>query len=295
MENWTAGDRIEHVNKPDWGVGKVIEVRQSDKIDVFFPDAKRAKPMTFNGSAEFLVRSENDEPLPLLDNLSFEAVQKGSFLSLEHAKQQFLEAYPGGFSGEFYISQERGYKLKACALMEELLSREELQRLIDTGGFEEIRDRAKKVIQGTNLIFPNEKMALTDALKIDGNLEPFATSLFTLLYADAPLQDRFTQYSSFLKKLQASKWTTASYFLFLSNPDECMFVKPTVTKDAAVLCGYDILYTPDVNWNTYRAILGLSSYLNGVLAELNPKDMIDVQSFMWCIAQKKPGCEKSQY
>lgn len=36
--------------------------------------------------------------------------------------------------------------------------------------------------------------------------------------------------------------------------------------------------------SSYKSLLEFSEYLKSELAELNPKDMIDVQSFMWCIA-----------
>jgi hypothetical protein len=72
-------------------------------------------------------------------------------------------------------------------------------------------------------------------------------------------------------------------------PAEHMFIKPTVTRNAADICHFDIHYRPDLNWETYEAILRFSKFLRTELtkAELQPRDMIDVQSFMWCIRPDK--------
>ena len=76
-------------------------------------------------------------------------------------------------------------------------------------------------------------------------------------------------------------------FLFIHHPKKYMFVKPTITKKAAELCGWNIHYHPKPNWRTYKSILDLSKYLFTELSELKPRDMIDVQSFLWCIEQGK--------
>ena len=63
--------------------------------------------------------------------------------------------------------------------------------------------------------------------------------------------------------------------------------KPTITQHAAALCGFEINYRPEVNWLTYDLVLKFSQYLKDELVDLRPRDMIDVQSFMWCIAPEQ--------
>ena len=65
-----------------------------------------------------------------------------------------------------------------------------------------------------------------------------------------------------------------------------MFVKPNITNKAAELCGWNIKYKPKPNWPTYESILKLSNYIFFELSDLKPRDMIDIQSFLWCI---EPG------
>jgi len=87
-----------------------------------------------------------------------------------------------------------------------------------------------------------------------------------------------------LEQLGAAKWTTMTYFLFFAHPDKYMFVKPTITKHAFELSAFEINYKPELNWLTYKTVLDFSKYLAEHLEDLKPRDMIDVQSFMWCIA-----------
>ena len=88
-------------------------------------------------------------------------------------------------------------------------------------------------------------------------------------------------------KAKLDKWMTATFFLFIVFPDKYMFVKPTITQSVADMCAFDIAYTPTLNWSTYSKVLELSDYLKREIKTLEPKDMIDVQSFMWCINQQE--------
>jgi hypothetical protein len=117
--------------------------------------------------------------------------------------------------------------------------------------------------------------------------EKFSKSLYGLLYGNESLQQRFEGWVAMLKSIGAAKWTTATYYLFVLFPDEYMFVKPTITQAIADMCAFDISYKPTVNWRTYRKVLELSNYLKKEIKALNPKDMIDIQSFMWCINQQE--------
>ena len=151
----------------------------------------------------------------------------------------------------------------------------------------EVCRRALRVSNVTNLIFPNEKMALKDGLESPANQQAFATALFNLLYGDDNLKPRFERYADILEGIGAAKWTIATYFLFIVSPEEYMFLKPTVTQKTAEISGFDINYRPDLNWRTYASVLAFANYLKAELVGLSPRDMIDVQSFMWCIAPGK--------
>ena len=51
-----------------------------------------------------------------------------------------------------------------------------------------------------------------------------------MLYGDEPLAARFNNWCTVLTELGLSKWTYATYFLFLSDTETYMFVKPEMLK-----------------------------------------------------------------
>ena len=75
---------------------------------------------------------------------------------------EFRKMYPLGFDGKKYLEEERNYKIEAHVLMLELLDAETFESLLNEQKYEEICERAGKVVNKTNLIFPNEKMWATE-------------------------------------------------------------------------------------------------------------------------------------
>jgi len=226
----------------------------------------------------------------LLDNLYLCKHAAGvRFKSLPESTQYFLKEFPGGFHGERLYKHERKYKEAAHELANAQLEPEALRALLADQQHDEVCARALKVVNATNLVFPNEKMQLKDGLKPPGHAAKFATSLVDLLYGSEPYQARFDRFSTMLEEIESPKWTVATYFPFFVFPAEHMFLKPTVTQQAAELCGFEISYYSKLNWKTYDRLLAFSRWLFDELTkqELNPRDMIDVQSFIWCIAPGK--------
>jgi hypothetical protein len=286
MGQWKVGDLVRHGGIPAWGVGKIIEISPSNHVTVFFVGSEDKPERKFAATSNFLISVGSDEPRhSLLDHLSVESVRAGRYVSLDQAKAKFLHKFPKGFYGQDYLDAERDYKAQARKLLGDLLGAEPFRSLVESGQHEEVCTRARKVMNATNLIFPNEKMALADALKVKDHQEPFSRRLFDLLHGADEMRDRFERFVACLDELKAAKWTTATYFLFLDNPDQHMFVKPSIIQNAAAVCAFKILYVPSPNWQTYRTVLELAAYLKTALDELRPRDMIDVQSFIWCIAR----------
>jgi hypothetical protein len=132
-------------------------------------------------------------------------------------------------------------------------------------------------------------MAFRDGLEPIAIKRRFSEVLYSHLFGEKPLKIRFVEFCEFLEEINAAKWTIATFFLFTMFPDEHMFIKPTITKNAADICNFDIHYRSELNWQTYETVLRFSSFLKDELekADLKPRDMIDVQSFMWCIRPDK--------
>jgi len=282
---YKKGLRVRHPTVPNWGVGEVLEDRSGDLVRVFFVGCGE-KTLSLKGLD--LVKVEGDEAHhPILENLKISDGNGLRYKSLPESINTFMTDFPGGFYGEKFAENERNYKINAHVLMKELLSKDEFRRLLDSRDYNEVCRRALKVINSTNLVFPNEKMSLKDGLQSSESKIQFSEVLWNHLFGEDPLDKRFLRLCSFLDEIKAAKWTIATYFLFFMFPKEHMFIKPTITQNSAEICGFDIHYRSDLNWKTYEAVLKFSEYLKKELTELKPRDMIDVQSFMWCIRADK--------
>lgn len=282
------GDRVRHPSKPEWGLGKVLEDSNGEKVRVFFVEAGEKTISLKYVTLDCIPKEEAANTV--LDNLRVPA-QSGHirYQSLPESIERFLGRYPGGFYSERFAAEERDYKVRAHQLARDILSKGELARLLSANDFVEVCRRALRVSNATNLIFPNEKMALKDGLESPSNQQAYATALFNLLYEDDDLKSRFERYVDILEGISAAKWTIATYFLFIVHPEEYVFLKPTITQNVAAISGFEIHYRADVNWRTYASVLAFAKYLKAELVKLSPRDMIDVQSFMWCITPgKKP-------
>ena len=280
---YKKGDRVKHPTKAEWGLGEVLENDNGEAIRVFFVGAgEKVLSLKY---VEPLKVAEDESAHPVLDNLKITKSAGGiKYKSLPQSIQFFREQFPEGFYGDKFSEHEREYKDKAHYLAQELLNADALGELLESESYAEIAKRALKVVNATNLIFPNEKMALKDGLVEPVAQEVFAKALFSLLYSEESLELRFMAFAKALEDIDAAKWTTATYYLFIVHPCKYMFVKPTITQHSSELCGFEVNYKPQLNWLTYKSVLDFSEYLFSAISELKPRDMIDVQSFMWCIA-----------
>lgn len=277
-------ERVKHPLKSDWGLGRVLENAKGNKVRVFFVNVGEK---TIDTSFVQLVTVKGaDAAHPVLDNPKLADRSAGKrYKSLPEAKADFLRLFPSGFDGQDYLAKERNYKFEAHKLVLSLLDENEFAKLLKQHDYSEICKRALQVANKTNLIFPNEKMAFKDGLALDDNNKRFSEALFTSLYGKGEMEQRFAAFADCLLYIGAAKWTVATYFLYMRYPKEHMFMKPTVTQNAADLCAFELNYHPTPNWLTYKSLLAFVQYLFKSLKNiaLNPRDMIDVQSFMWCI------------
>ena len=279
-----AGDRVFHPNKPEWGLGQVIKEPVAGQVTVFFTGAGERK---LSLDIAPLILAEGEQAVnKQLDHLLLPQSGRQKFRTLEESINDFLTKFPQGFNDPEYFKEERDYKIKGHEIAVENLDQTRLLELLAAGNHDEVCKRALKVVNATNLPFPNEKMALKDGLKSQEAQKAFSEKLCGLLYGNGHFDEAFDQFAAVLADINAAKWTIITDFLFLRFPDRHMFVKPTMVINAAEICAFDINYRTEPNWETYRLVLEFSDVLKNGIARLSPRDNIDVQSFMWCI---RPG------
>ena len=206
--------------------------------------------------------------------------------SILRCKKKFLKAFPKGFYDETYLSWERDYKWAAHLRWKELLGPKIFKKLLDEENFFEIANRAVKVESRTNLLFSFEKMALRDALKTSKGAEVFAQGLFVHLYGKGPVDLNFKIWCETVESLPVIQtrvltWPIVTVFGFLARPDQFCYLKPTVTKKAAENYGYPFVYHSRPSWESYERYLKMCEQVMKDLKDLKPRDMIDIQSFLW--------------
>jgi hypothetical protein len=207
---------------------------------------------------------------------------------LTRCRRRFLKFFPGGFADATYLDWERDYKWATHQRWQAALGRAEFRRLLQAGDVREIATRAIRVEQQSrhSMIFSFEKMALRDAVKTEQGADRFATGLYRYLHGRGGLERRFTEWVETVSMLPRRQtrvltWPLVTVFGFIAQPDVHVFLKPTVTREAAHACGFDFHYASRPNWKTYASLLAFAELLRTELRDLEPRDMIDLQSFMW--------------
>jgi hypothetical protein len=204
----------------------------------------------------------------------------------DQCRRKFLRHFPGGFRDETYIDWERGYKWEAHQKWEQQLGEDEFRALLKRRDYDEVARRAVTIESRTNLLFSFEKMALRDAVKIGDGARTFATGLFDLVHSDDDGRARFERWRDVVESLPRKQtrvltWPLVTVFGFIARPDRDIFLKPNVTKIAAREYGFDFHYKSRPNWETYESFLEFAATVRRDLRDLRPRDMIDLQSFMW--------------
>jgi hypothetical protein len=204
----------------------------------------------------------------------------------ERCRRRFLRYFPDGFRDELYIAWEREYKAEAHARWKAALSPARLRALLANRKHGEIAATALAIESRTNLLFSFEKMAVRDAVRSEDGARAFAIGLHDWLHGAGPASARFQQWCTVVESLprrgtRVLTWPVTTVFGFIAQPGRQIFLKPNVTRLAAARYGFDLPYEPRPNWTTYHALLRLAALVRRDQADLGPRDLIDVQSFLW--------------
>ena len=201
-------------------------------------------------------------------------------------RRRFLRFFPDGFRDERYLSWERNYKAEAHTRWTAALSGKRLVQSLAAGQFHEIAIEALRIEARTNLLFSFEKMALRDAVRAAPGARRFVEGLHAWLHGRESVESRFGGWCDAIaglprRQTRVLTWPVVTVFGFLAQPDRHMFLKPNVTRLAAVRYGFDFDYRSRPNWTTYSQLLDLAAMVQLDQRDLRPRDLIDVQSFLW--------------
>jgi hypothetical protein len=215
-------------------------------------------------------------------------VNRRSASAPERCWKWFTRFFPRGFRDTKYLDWERGYKLQAHEQWQESLGQSRFRKLLKENRFEEIASTAIRIESRTNLLFSFEKMALRDAVRSEAGARVFALELYELLHGRGSLATKFDRWCDAIGQLPRRRTRVLTHpvvtvFPFIANPANHIFLKPNVTKDAARLYGFDFQYDSTPSWKVYSQLLEFAQVIVNDLKAKGPRDMIDIQSFVWVI------------
>ena len=136
------------------------------------------------------------------------------------------------------------------------------------------------------MIFSFEKMALRDAVKVPSGARAFSEGLYELLHGAGSLERRFDRWCEAVaglprKQTRVLTWPLVTVFGFIAQPETHIFLKPNVSRIAAREYGFDFNYKSKPSWEIYANYLEFAETIRRDQREFHPRDMIDLQSFMW--------------
>ncbi|HEV7685910.1 MAG TPA: hypothetical protein VGQ80_05040 [Acidimicrobiia bacterium] len=215
------------------------------------------------------------------------------------ARRTFLRIFPGGFSDERYLAWERDYKLHAHQLWrEEIGGKAAFRAALAEGRHREVAAAAVRIESSRALLFSFEKMALRDAVvRSEEGAERFAEGLYDWLYGPGGEPARFERWSAVVRSLprrqtRVATWPLVTVFGSIARPKVHLFVKPLTIKRAAEAYAFDLPYRSTPGWATYSSVLELARTVRADLADLHPRDQIDIQSFLWVLGSDEYADER---
>jgi len=201
------------------------------------------------------------------------------YVGFDGAIQRFLHFFPDGFRGEAAAAWERAYKERAAERLRSALS---VDQALDAAD-----DDASRVASAgiqTNMLSPFEAARLNDTLRGNGGGRFLrGAAMFSLGNFRAGADEMIAA----VQPHGRISWPIITYLPFLWDYGRHMFLKPKVTNDFADRVGQDFhhRYAPEPNEDTYRALLDLVTATRTAIASLEPRDNIDIQSFIWVVGE----------
>lgn len=199
-----------------------------------------------------------------------------AYFGFDGALARFRRYFPRGFRASDFDGSERQYKLDARNRLD---SEVPLEAALAGSGYGEA---VLSIFQSTNLLSPYEKMRLKPLLRgpgADGFVQAAAR------FAKGEIAPALAAMQRLLAPHDNAKWTVVTYLPFLWCSEEHMFLKPTVTQDFARRVGHPFAfdYQPALVPGVYSSLLDLVKVTRANVAELAPRDNIDLQGFIWVI------------
>lgn len=229
-------------------------------------DGKRSAILTDESENRLLARLRNEA-----------GKLEPGYVGMDGAVTRFLEFMPGGLRGDRNVAEERGYKLAASAVLNQVLP---MERALEAT--EEDAANVRKARLWLNILSPYETMHLKTVLE---NPEGPAFLRAAAKFAAGDHAAGAHAMETALRKYGSQSWPKATYFGYLWRPSMNMFCKPTVTRDFAQRIGHPFQYDyePAISGGVYESLMDLAGTTLKATRSIGAEDYIDVQSFIYVI------------
>ncbi|MDK2767905.1 MAG: hypothetical protein KYX69_09320 [Sphingomonas sp.] len=208
------------------------------------------------------------------------------------ARSRFLHWFAGGFQSSSYLKDERDYKLKAKARLDATTPVEAAATGSGHG------EAVLAAYRATSLRYPVEKTRLQKLLR-GADADRFVQAAARFALSDGlgvEAKSALAAMERLLLPHDNAKWTVATYLPFLWRPDTHIFLKPEVTKDFASRVMHPLAqdYAAGLSLPVYASLLDMAGGIRAAFADLQPRDMIDIQSVIWVVGDYRDGREVPQ-
>lgn len=305
-----APNIVKHPGCPEWGLGLLAEERD-DKRFYDFEDGlvhsiakafwSKLEPVTL-GSAETHALEKKvrglKEQRSTASGKPKARAQAPVLASFDVQVARFAELYPGGFSGERYIKEERGsageasdatakkskgQRSQAIALAKDLVSQQILDKKLADSAFAEVIANVKALHKGAGgLLHPLGDIIPFGKLP-EAEERAVAEASRELLYGQGAFDVRFDKLVAALAKANLGTWPLVTFLSALVYPNEHVFVKPSYFEKQAALIGFDLRYERVPSAAAYARMKALVEEVSKRLVAKGqtPRDHLDVYTFIW--------------
>ncbi|MFB6225507.1 MAG: hypothetical protein ABEI13_03555, partial [Candidatus Paceibacteria bacterium] len=208
------------------------------------------------------------------------------------------QLYPSweGFRDTEFEKAEVSYKHTTSQKLRDQLSEEELEQLLQENQYDTIISRIDDIVNDNNLLYVGSYSKGDHNILFADNLDraSFCEAFYDLLYGEGTVHDRLERYLQFVSDQELpSKWTFPTYFLFLRYPETEIMIKPRSMRRFLKLVNADISLHSQPSAATYSAVKDLLFDLMDALSKYNPRDMIDIDSFIYVAQDVKHSAQEN--
>jgi hypothetical protein len=282
--------------KESWGPGKIMKIEAGYAFIRFRDDGdKMMKKYTIGNNPLKWAPEQSDSEL---DEISSQPAKrrKGpspvAHLTLAQALEFFTAKYPQGFTDPAYLGNvlkdEKGHHDFLSHLYKDAFGDGRLETLLDNRDYDTLSGKSLTLLTAQDLLGRDDLKAFRDLLSNHSATMVYFEALNTVLKDWHVIHDTLHPY---FETVMASpvkgfaNWPNATLFLYMSQPNRFMFLKPKTIKNFASAMGINLLYETKLNWRTYHSLLMLGEDVLEKTRPLGSKDHRDVQAFITVVME----------